>query len=249
MLNGLKINRRLILAIVIPVSIIVIILFSQLISKMNTRSEMRQLDEAVQNVAKIGNLIHNLQRERGLSVAFVSSSGAQMRAELQAQRKLTDTNLAEAKSALDRLERLNGGGQFKILIDQAKTSLNALPALRNKIDNFLIKPAEVFTEHSSLIAQKLIPVMAEVSKFSTESKIATTTTAYVHFVQGKEFAGQERATAAIGVSAGRFELPVYNRLLMLIAAQSNSLDAFYSAAAADIRDYYSKAIPSHVADF
>jgi hypothetical protein len=46
------------------------------------------------------------------------------------------------------------------------------------------------------------------------------------FMQGKEFAGQERATAAAGFSSGGFTHEQHNRLLKLIDAQTRSFQFF-----------------------
>ena len=61
-----------------------------LLTEWQTRSEMVRLADMANGMAGISRLVHELQRERGMSVLFLSSKGAQMRAELADQRKRSD---------------------------------------------------------------------------------------------------------------------------------------------------------------
>src|SRR5579864_984892 len=90
LLGHIKISNRLALAIALPV-LVAFGLAGQIIwTNWTERGEMAQLSELADGVSKISRLVHELQRERGISAVFLSSKGAQMRGELSEQRKRTD---------------------------------------------------------------------------------------------------------------------------------------------------------------
>ena len=72
--------------------------------------------------------------------------------------------------------------------------------------------------------------------------------AYVSFIQGKERAGQERAFAAGGISAGKFELPVYSRVLGLVQAQDIYFGNFLGLATPEQREVFARTMSGPIVD-
>lgn len=58
--------------------------------KWSVRSDIAPMQPVAEGINELSRLVHELQRERGLSSAYLSSKGLQMRSELAAQRKRTD---------------------------------------------------------------------------------------------------------------------------------------------------------------
>jgi methyl-accepting chemotaxis protein len=182
-----------------------------------------------QGVTKISRLIHHLQRERGASAVFVGSKGAQMRAELPAQRRLTDEQRTAATAFLSEADAIVASGEFKDAIAKGAAAVALLDGKRREIDGLSIRAQDSNAYFTETIA-KLLAVTGEIAKISTRGETSTAISAYVNFMQGKERAGQERATGAAGVSEGKFDLASYVRVLGLRAAQDTYLGAFADAA-------------------
>jgi methyl-accepting chemotaxis protein len=72
--------------------------------------------------------------------------------------------------------------------------------------------------------------------------LANAIAAYVAFMQGKELAGQERATGAAGISSGKFDLPGYRRILGLAAAQEVSFATFQATAKPAQRELFTQTL-------
>src|SRR5438105_12053005 len=99
----LSIRTKLAAAMVLPLAVLVGLAGYDLALKHEMRSEMARLGRLVESVAGISRLIHELQREAGVSALFVGSKGAQFRGELPRQRERTDAERSRAARLLDEL--------------------------------------------------------------------------------------------------------------------------------------------------
>jgi hypothetical protein len=243
----MKIAGRIAIAIAIPLTIFTGLGAYDLYQTWRTRAEMAKLSEIAQGVTDISKLVHHLQRERGASAVFAGSKGAQMRNELQAQRRLTDEPRAAAMDFLTKFSAEVSSETFNDAVKKAQTAVAALIDTRRGLDDLKIA-APVSNAYFTDTIAKLLVVTGEIVKFSTRGDTSAAISGYVSFMQGKERAGQERATGAAGISQGRFDLPTYVRVLGLRAAQESYFDVFFSGATPELRDYFNKTMLGEVVD-
>src|SRR5450432_3653659 len=90
MLARLRISSRLGIAVAFPLVMLIALAGYDLSVKWAVRMEMGRIGPLAEGVARIGQLAHELQRERGGSSLFLGSKGSQMREELPGLRKRTD---------------------------------------------------------------------------------------------------------------------------------------------------------------
>ena len=197
-----KITGRLVIAIAIPLAIFALLAGYDLFQTWRVRSEMTKLNQMAQVVTTISRLVHHLQRERGASAVFVGSKGAQLRAELPAQRKLTDEQRTAAAAFLSGAGAMAASDDFKDAVAKAGAAVAMLDGKRKDIDGLSISAQDSNIYFTETIA-KLLNVTGEIAKVSSHGETSTAISAYVSFMQGKERAGQERATGAAGVSQDR----------------------------------------------
>jgi methyl-accepting chemotaxis protein len=235
-----KISHKLVLVVALSLSALASLAVYDLTLKWSTRAEMAELGRLAQGVAGVSQLIHELQRERGASVFFVSSQGAQFRAELAAQRKLTDDARRLAGQFIAGL-RSAASNDFRQKIDSAESQMQALDDRRAAIDALAISGMQAVSYFSDTIA-RLFAATSEIAKVSNRGEVTTAIAAYINLMQGKERAGQERATGAGGIAAGKLDLTGYMRLLGLIAAQESYFVNFESAATPAQRDFFRQAV-------
>ena len=246
MLANLKISMRLAIAIAIPMVLLVGLAGYDLSVKWGMRAEMEKLGPLADGVAKISRFIHELQRERGASVVFLGSKGAQMREELPVQRKRTE---AERQSAMTIIAQLNATatGEFKNAIGKAETAVGELDARRKDIDGQAITAPNSSAYFTDTVI-KLLAVADEIAKASGQGSVSMAVAAYVGFTQGKERAGQERAFGAGSIAAGRFDPAGYSRVLGLAASQEVYFASFLSVATPEQRAFYSQTLSGSVTD-
>jgi methyl-accepting chemotaxis protein len=222
-LSTLSLRAKLAIAVAIPSLITVLMIGYGIAVKWNERAEMVRLGQFAPGVAKISDLVHEFQRERGASAVFLGSKGTQMRAELPQQRQRTNERRQAVTTFMSGLRAFVTDGDYKAAINAAEQAVAALDERRKLVDALAIPAAESNVYFTDAIARLLV-VAIEIGKASTRSDLAARISAYVIFMQGKERAGQERATGAAGIAAGKFDLAGYARVLQLGAVQ----DAFFS---------------------
>ena len=196
------------------------------------RCEIDALDQLARTselVGTIGRLVHGLQRERGLSNVVLASRGEQSALQRDAQIaecvRLEDT----ARAAFDQLEadtRRNGNGtRLFSRIAWVLPGLDALPELRQRIGRQQISTAVATTSFTKLIAG-LLAVVFEAADGATDPDISRLLVAMFNFMQGKEFAGQERACGAAAFTSGRNDSARQLQWLHLIQSQERCFEVF-----------------------
>lgn len=184
-MSDLRITARLAIAIAIPLAIFAAFAGYELSQTWTVRSEMAKLSQMAEGVTKISLLVHHLQRERGASAVFVGSKGAQLRAELPAQRKLTDEQRAAALAFLSEVRVTASTNDFKDAVAKSVAAVALLDGERNDIDQLKITAQESNTYFTETTA-KLLAVASEIAKVSSRGETSTAIAAYVSFMQGKE---------------------------------------------------------------
>lgn len=180
-------------------------------------------------VNAVGRLVHGLQRERGLSNLFLASGGARWRGDWLQQVQASDELEQELRRTFEPLHqdaaRLVQGARLFSRIASVLQGLDALPALRHRVGEQDLSPAQA-TEALIRMVAALLAVVFEAADGAGEPNISRHLVAQFHFMQGKEFAGQERATGSALFAAGRATTGAQQRLLHLIDSQERCLQVF-----------------------
>ena len=196
------------------------------------RLRVRDLEQLVTVCGLVGSisaLIHFLQRERGISNVFLGSKGGDFAERLKVAAGDSAQAEQSVRTLFDLFEASAPTTSFapRVFgrIAYALHSLDALDALRPRVKALKVSPEDATKFFVDVIAG-LLAVVFEASDTNADPTISRALVAMFNFMQGKEFAGQERATAAAGLSAGRFTPAQHQRLLKLIDAQARSFQIF-----------------------
>jgi methyl-accepting chemotaxis protein len=246
MLANIQIYQRLILALIFPIVLLVGLAAFDISTKWQTRSEMAQLAPLAQDVSNLSRLVHELQRERGMSAIFIGSKGGQMSSELSDQRKRTDAERAAAGVSLEHVGQFIGTDS-KEGIDKVKAAIAELGGKRGTIDALTIAGPDSAAFYTQMIA-KILDVASAIGRTTRDGEVSSAIAAYMNLVQGKERAGQERAQIGVGLAAGHFESPAYVRVLGLAAAQDVYFGLFQAAVTPVQREFFMKAMSGAVGE-
>jgi Nitrate and nitrite sensing/ANTAR domain len=183
-----------------------------------------------------GQLVHGLQRERGLSNLYLGSSGARFAPERETQISECKGMEAELRACFDSLDTdsatvVNGARLFS-RIAYVLHGLDALPGLRAQVEKQAWTARKATDAYVRLIAG-LLTVVFEAADSATNPTISRLLVARLNFMQGKEWAGQERAVGSALYASGRADASEQQRLLHLIDSQERCLQVFteFSSAA------------------
>ncbi len=192
-------------------------------------AELQQLALTSALVNVTGRLVHGLQRERGLSNLFLGSQGVQfgeVRAHQIAECRQIEAELRVCFDELDTEPALVGNGaRLFSRIAYVLHGLDALDGLRARVQALEWTPQLATEAYVRLIAG-LLAVVFEAADSASDPEISRLLVALFNFMQGKEFAGQERATGAALLAGGRAEAAEQQRLLHLIESQERCLEVF-----------------------
>ena len=180
-------------------------------------------------ISEISELIHALQKERGASSIYLGSNGAKPRDNLI--NRVTESLRLETavRNRLIKLEedldRMSCGARYYSAVAVTLRELDALPALRDQVAATQLAPLDAVKLFTGTVGS-LLSVICEVAGIAADPRISRAMLALVNLSQAKEFAGQERATAAAGFARGRFETLEIRRLYYLTGAQDQGFQLF-----------------------
>jgi methyl-accepting chemotaxis protein len=230
MLKNVKIGTRLGLSFLLPALVIIGLAAQSLSVKWQQHSDMIRLGDFAENVTVLSRLVHELQRERGMSQVFLASKGAEMKGQLAAQRRATQERIAPMRQALAEMKADSSSQAFTQLIERTETTLESLPGKRAAIDALSLSPAASFQFYSTLINEQLFGLVSDIIKLTDNGSIIRLIASYENFMRAKEAAGKERAVGAAGLAVGKLTPETYGKFLSLIAAQDADLEAFKATA-------------------
>lgn len=192
-------------------------------------AELQQLALTSALVNVTGRLVHGLQRERGLSNLFLGSQGLQFGDMRTGQIAICRQIEAELRACFDELDtesaRLGNGARLFSRIAYVLQGLDALDGLRAQVQALAWTPQQVTEAYVRLIAG-LLAVVFEAADSASDPEISRLLVALFNFMQGKEFAGQERAAGSALFAGGRAVAEEQQRLLHLIESQERCLEVF-----------------------
>lgn len=185
-------------------------------------------------------LVHGLQRERGLTNLALGAAdphsadprfAAARKAQLAASRELE----AEWRTQFKRLEasaaQAGHGARLFSRIAYVLQGLDGLEALRARVAAPDWGAARATEAYVRLVAA-LLAVVFEAADSASDPEVSRQLVALFNLMQGKEFAGQERAQGAALFAQGQAEAAAQQRLLHLIESQERCLELFQSLAPA-----------------
>ncbi|MBX3747857.1 MAG: nitrate- and nitrite sensing domain-containing protein [Verrucomicrobiae bacterium] len=205
--------------------------------KWQTERSYARLEVQSGVLQQVGDLVHELQKERGRSAVFVGSRGARFAEELITQRRASDVELSTFQQRAEAVSGLNLGRVFDEGLTAGREALGRLAGRRGEISAFRITGAESTRYFTETIATLLDLAMA-VALSVEDPQVARGMFAYVDFLKGKEQTGIERAVMATVFSEDRFTGDAFARISRILAVQETYLTQALSFSTGEQRQFY-----------
>jgi len=191
-------------------------------SAVGRMNEAGTVADRVETAPVISALVHELQKERGMSAVYISSRGARFGAELRGQRQDTDG----AQAAFEAISRqLDKDSAITSQLSRSRGQLAELVRTRQNVSNQTIVVSQMAGYYTPLISG-LLDIAGGATEGISDGEIVRQGAVYAAVLQAKERAGIERAMGAAGFGAGAFNSSVFQRFVSLASAQ----DVFLSTA-------------------
>lgn len=198
-----------------------------LLAKTRHIEELERLSVSIQFVESIGWMVHQLQAERGASCLYLASAGSRFAKERGAIIEQNQALESGFNEALQRYLSHNTSADAKqlTLVSWVLLGFEQLKPFRHQVTLLKIPFSDCIQSYTRLIGS-LISLIFEITDNTVNSKISTYLVALYNLVQGKEFAGQERAVGSHLFGSGYMQLEHQHKLLELIAQQDRHFELF-----------------------
>jgi hypothetical protein len=198
-------------------------------AKLAELKTLKQLSDNCQLVTVICGVIHEFQKERGVSNVYLASMGMHylQRRFIQIQNSQNAQQLLMEILNKHYIESKQNTDNYRLLfsITLSLQGIDNLTRLRKSVEKHKITPLESTQAYCRLIGS-LISIIFEAANISSDTRITMQLVALFNFIQAKEYAGQERAWGAIGFAESHFTEKICHQLHQLQDSQIRSIDVF-----------------------
>ncbi|MEH6627366.1 MAG: methyl-accepting chemotaxis protein [Motiliproteus sp.] len=226
-----SIRFKLFLAILLPLIGFIFYGTNYIINNYQLQQEMQYLNGLTQLAKHNSALVHELQKERGMSAGYIGSKGKAFKEKLASQRQLTDTALSQVDQYLSSTLTSDTSNNLMVTIHQSLDNRNTIRSQINTLDISLGDAVKYYTA----INKQLLSVIDNIANESTQPDLVRQATAFGSFLQYKERAGIERAVLSSTFAKDQFSPGMFPRFVSLLAEQNA-----YEAA------FRSHALPEHI---
>ncbi len=216
---------KLLLMLALPLAALAWFSVADLLEARRSQAEMRSARELALLARTTGELVHELQKERGITAGYLSSKGARFASEMVQIRGKVDARRKDFQAALDQGLHLESGSPAQLRIATALTELQNLKAWREGSERLEVAPPTHLANYTRLVG-RLLDVVERIPEFSRDSRTFAAGHAYLQIMRVKEYSGIERATLNAAFTTDRFPTGGFERFTTLTGQQEAALQAF-----------------------
>lgn len=221
--SDISFKHKIIMLLALPMLGFLWLSITSLSQSVATSKEMSILTQYTELSVEYSELVHEIQKERGMTAGFIGSDGTKFASKLRKQRTDTDVKQAEMMRFLQQNEVTDS--HIKQLQARIQQDLSMLTGIRNKVDAKNIQLASALRYYTQLNT-KLLSVSGLIVDISTDASITAETVAYYNFLQGKERAGIERAVLSNAFSKDHFGTGDFVKFISLVVEQDTYFESF-----------------------
>ena len=205
MLKNLSIKQKMFMIVALPVFFLLVfasyLLWDNYLNLKNLENLHKVMNLTVNYTSKA---IHELQKERGYSIAYLANNGMKFKEELRQQRERVNKTFKILQELVNEINLKKMDKHIYEYYEKAFEKFKNIEHIRQKVDNVAINPVDVI-EYYSDINMYFINTKDEVLKYKSEEHIADDISKYFDLLKLTEEMGIERAIVAYMLSTG--ELP------------------------------------------
>lgn len=241
MLKNISVRAKLFILIAIPTLALIILSIYNAWTKYKIEQSMFSITEIVDMAVSSGNLIHEIQKERGFSAGFAGAKGTVFLDEMREQRTLTKAQCDILENKIATFAQAFPKDPATSVFYSALSKVSTLGQLHLQIDSLNITPPEIISQYTAIIGE-LQAILTAVLDKCTDAYLYDQAMGLIYLIKAKEFAGQERATLNAALSSGKFEQDMYRAWTERVIVQRDYLKNFLSRATPEAKNLYSTTV-------
>lgn len=237
--GDIRVRTKLYLFMLIPIFTMIALISGAIGEKYSEKSEFLAIYRFSAVVFDIADLVHELQKERGLSAGFVGSKGTLYSDALTKQRQQTQQRLKLLKQRLKNVDPQNHywglQNQFNLLLIE----LQRLPDIRYQIDQ--LDSGKHFDYYSN-INEIAIGITRYLQVKSQDLKLSRLGDSYSLLLDLQERSGQERGALNGVFSQRQLNTLEFQEIVVYIALQRNAIRHFFTVAEENYQEMLQQSI-------
>jgi len=229
MFKNITIKAKLTFVLILTIGWGIVASVSTFIDLRNDDIALDRLKKVTELSVKISKLLHETQKERGMSAGYLGSNGKKFKEKLPSQRLAVNEKLKAYNEHVESLDLNSYTDELSVLVKEVNNKLLSLNDVRSSVSDMKISVKEEVGYYSGVNAI-LLNIAALTAQMSTYDELTKTLTAYSNFLKSKERAGIERAVLTNTFAANAFGAGMYVKLVNLISEQNCYDDSFLAIA-------------------
>lgn len=190
---------------------------SGILTRIETERQMENIAQLTALARSAGNVVHELQKERGMSVGFLGAAGTTFKDELNAQRALTDREIEVFVRSLS--DTALPEGDVATSVAAFKKNILSLATIRENVTQLGLPAADVVKFYTNVIAD-VLSFVGKLGQLTDSGEMANAFAAYYNLLNLKEQAGIERALLSNIFSSGHFADGQLHQLSDVVSKQN-----------------------------
>jgi len=215
------IGARIAIGVVLPVVGFAVFMSLFVAAQFAQSARMEKVMEVAIFNRHISALVHEVQRERGMSAGFIASNGqGAFVGQLREQQARTDQALSTYNAAIGQLHRDQLTEGMNAHLDMVSAELTHLPDIRDRVRALPEAAGPVVSGYTAMV-NELIELIAE-ETHAAEGGHGTVEimVGFLNLIHAKESAGLERAVGAGAFSRGEITPAQHTRAIELASEQN-----------------------------
>ncbi|MGY3571695.1 methyl-accepting chemotaxis protein [Vibrio paucivorans] len=236
-LSDFSFKHKIISLVALPLLAFLWLSVSSISTNISTVKEMSTLNQLTKLSVVYSELVHEIQKERGMTAGFLGSKGTQFKDELRKQRQAADS---KRQQRLDYWQDNQfDSEQINQLNNQINQHLNRIQQIRGQVDAQTIALGDALAYYTQL-NKMLLSVSGIITHISNDAHISEEVVAYYNFLQGKERAGIERAVLSNTFAKDEFGPGMLVRFISLVTQQDTYFANFKVFANDDNNQFFAQ---------
>jgi methyl-accepting chemotaxis protein len=220
----------------VPVALLILFMLVDLQRSYHQFDEASKTTLDAKLVGMTSDLVHEMQKERGMSAGFIGSKGVTFLRELPSQRQTTDASQA---AFLKHIADQDYSAVITREMAKLKQRLSQLRGIRSSVDKLTIPLADAlsyYSDNNAIILDLNGTLATELEETVSSEKFLT----LYNVAYAKEQAGIERAVLSNVFGRGSFTPDLFTRFIALLTKQ----DTYLKSALAVSDDEYKNILQS-----
>ena len=195
--------------------------------------------EYIELAIALSSLVHESQKERGMTAGFLGSHGKKFGDTLPTQRAATDAKATALHAEVKQLREdvSDESSAFSSDLDTAMEKLSKLRSLRSEVTAQSIPKAKAIAFYTTM-NKMMIDTIAAISEESSNPNVVKDLSSYINFLRAKERMGIERAVGTSAYATKSMNLGLKLKFSSLRAQQEAFLEGFSTLASAKMLDEF-----------